>query len=176
LTDPTLRLVATSVTAAMTATLTISGEVRNPKIVLSSVPDLPQDEILSQLLFNTTKARLNPFQVAQIAAALASISGVGPSLGDPLGRVRSALGLDQLSVGSDPSGGPTLQAGRYLARGVRVGATQGTNGESQATVQIDIAKGLKLETTVGTGAASATPVPGGSTNGTGVGLTYQFEY
>jgi len=176
-TNPSLKLVATASNATLTSTLTISGNVRDPKITLSSVPDMPQDEILSQLLFNTAKSRLNPFQVAQIAAALASISGVGPSVGDPLGGVRSALGLDQLSVGSDASGGTALQAGRYLAPGVRVGASQSATGTgTQATVQIDLAKGLKLETTVGSGSASATPGVAGSSNGTGVGLTYQFEY
>jgi len=177
LTNPSLKFVATAGNATLTSTLTISGSVRDPKITLSSVPDMPQDEILSQLLFNTAKSRLNPFQIAQIAAALASISGVGPSVGDPLGGVRSALGLDQLSVGSDASGGTALQAGRYLAPGVRVGASQSATGTgTQATVQIDLTKGLKLETTVGSGSASATPGVAGSSNGTGVGLKYQFEY
>jgi translocation and assembly module TamB len=177
LTNPSLKFVATAGNANLTSTLTISGYVRDPKIALTSVPDMPQDEILSQLLFNTAKTRLNPFQIAQIAAALASISGIGPSGGDPLGGVRSALGLDQLSVGSNASGGAALQAGRYIAPGVRIGASQSATGTgSQATVQIDLAKGLKLETTVGTGSASATPGVGGSSNGTGLGLTYQFEY
>jgi translocation and assembly module TamB len=177
LTNPSLKLIATSGNANLTSTLTISGSVKDPKITLSSVPDMPQDEILSQLLFNTAKSRLNPFQVAQIAAALASLSGVGPSMGDPLGGVRSALGLDQLSVGSNSSGGAALQAGRYVAPGVRIGATQSATGSgTQAMVQIDIAKGLKLETTVGSGSSSATPGASGSSNGTGVGLTYQFEY
>jgi len=178
LTNPPLKLVATSRSAALTSTLTISGDVRSPKIALASVPDLPQDEILSALLFNTAKGRLSPFQVAQIAAALASLSGVGPSIGDPLGGVRSALGLDQLGVGSDAGGGTRLEAGRYLAPGVRVGASQSVSGGgAQATVQIDIAKGLKLETTAGTGSAAA-PAYGGAgvSNGTSVGLTYQFEY
>ncbi len=138
---------------------------------------MPQDEILSQLLFNTAKSRLNPFQIAQIAAALAELSGVGPSVGDPLGGVRSALGLFQLSVGSDASGGTALQAGRYIAPGVRIGASQSATGTgTQATIQVDITKGLKLETTVGTGGTSATPGVAGSSNGTGVGLKYQFEY
>ncbi|HEX3992593.1 MAG TPA: translocation/assembly module TamB domain-containing protein [Acetobacteraceae bacterium] len=175
--NPSLKLVATAGNATLTSTLTISGSVRDPKITLSSVPDMPQDEILSQLLFNTAKSRLNPFQIAQIAAALAELSGVGPSVGDPLGGVRSALGLDQLSVGSDASGGTALQAGRYIAPGVRIGASQSATGTgTQATVQVDITKGLKLETTVGTGGTSATPGVAGSSNGTGVGLKYQFEY
>ena len=68
-----------------------------------------------------------------------------------------------------------LEAGRYLAPGVHVGVKQGaTGGETQATVQIDIAKGLKLETTAGTGSSSASG--GSSGSGASVGVTYQFEY
>ena len=176
ITNPSLKLVATSTSATVTATMTISGDVKHLKITLSSVPDLPQDEILSQLLFNTARSRLSPFQLAEIAAALAQISGVGGGATDPLGGLRSALGLDQLSVGSGAGGAATLQAGRYVARGVRVGASQSaTGGQTAASVQIDLAKGLKLETTVAT-SSSATAATPGTSNGTSVGLTYQFEY
>ena len=59
-----------------------------------------------------------------------------------------------------------MQAGRYVAPGVYVGAKQGTSGaDTQANVQIDITKGLKLETGAGTG-------PGANN----IGLKYQFDY
>ena len=57
-------------------------------------------------------------------------------------------------------------AGRYIGNGIYLGAKQGTTGgQTRATVQIDITKGLKLETELGTG-----------TGGNSVGLLYQFEY
>jgi translocation and assembly module TamB len=165
--DPAINFVANSANSSVTATLTISGYADKPKITLSSTPDLPQDEILSRLLFNQSVASLSPFQLAEIAAALAQISGALPGTGDPLGRVRSGLGLDQLNVGSNSTGAPTLNAGRYVAPGIYVGAIQGLSGSagSQATVQIDITKGLKLQTDVGSG-----------TGANSVGLTYQFNY
>jgi hypothetical protein len=42
-------------------------------------------------------------------------------------------------------------------------------------VQVDIAKGLKLETTAGSGSSSATGATS-SADAASVGLTYQFEY
>jgi len=163
--DPALNFVATSTNGSITATLTITGYASAPKIALSSVPDLPQDEVLAQLLFHTSASNLSPFQLAEIAAALAQISGVGAGI-DPLATARKALGLDQLNVGTSAKGSPTLQAGRYVAPGVYVGAKQGTSGAgTQATVQIDITKGLKLETDAGSGVGANS-----------VGLTYQFEY
>jgi len=136
---------------------------------------LPQDQILAQLLFHQGESTLSPFQVAEIAAGLAQLSGTTSGL-DPLGSLRNTLGLDQLSVGSNAAGNPTLQAGRYLAKGVYLGAQQGTGSNgTQATVQVDLTKRLKLVTTAGTPTASATgATPSGQA--ASIGLTYQFEY
>ena len=173
--DPSIHFVATSATATIAATLTVEGSAKNPKITLSSVPDMPQDEILSQLLFNTSTSKLSPLQLAQIAAALASMSGATSGF-DPLESLRKTFGLDRLSVGSNAAGTPTLEAGSYLAKGVYLGAKQSTTGSgTQATVQVDLAKGLKLETSAGSGDASATGNAGGA-DAASVGLTYQFEY
>ncbi len=173
--DPEINFVATTTNATMTATLTISGDVKNPKITLSSVPELPQDEILAQILFNTSASKLSPLQLAQIAAALASLSGATSGVGDPLDKLRTALGLDRLTIGSDAAGNPSLQAGRYIARGVYVGAIQSASGNgTQATVQVDLAKGLKAVATAGTGTTNATGST--STDAASVGLTYQFQY
>ncbi len=142
--NPSLHFVATSTTSTIVATLTISGSAKDPKITLSSVPDMPQDEILAQLLFNTNTSKLSPLQLAQIAAALASLSGA-TSGADPLDKLRTTFGLDRLSVGSSSSGSPTLEAGRYIARGVYLGARQSASGTgTQATVQVDIARGLQV--------------------------------
>ncbi len=165
--DPTLDFAADSTAGAVTATLNIGGYASAPKVTLSSVPELPQDEVLAYLLFKRSAKDLGPFQLAEIAASLASLTGVGGGVANPLESIRKGLGLDRLSVGSGASGStPTVEAGRYVTSGVYVGAKQGTTGaQTQATVQIDITKGLKVETDVGTGQG-----------GNSVGLTYQFEY
>jgi translocation and assembly module TamB len=166
---PTLDLEATAATSTNgTATLIIGGTAARPAITLTSSPPLPSDEILAQLLFAESANDLTPFQAASLAAALAQLSGVGG--GNPLDSVRNALGLDQLSVSGNGSGPPSLQAGRYVAPGVYVGATQATNGQgTQATVDINLARGLKLQTQTGTSTAT-------SGQSSSVGLTYQFDY
>ena len=172
--DPSLDFEADSVTSNVTAMLLVGGYASAPKITLSSSPTLPQDEVLAQLLFGRSAKDLGPFQYAAIASALADLSGTA-SVGNPLDRVRKGLGLDRLSVGSGAqasrsgsgsSTSATVEAGRYVANGVYVGAKQDTTGAgTQATVEIDIAKGLKAQTAVGTGAG-----------GNSVGLSYQFDY
>jgi translocation and assembly module TamB len=170
---PTLDLEATTTTVSNnTATLVVGGTAADPTITLSSSPPLPSDEVLSQLLFGQSTQNLSPFQAASLAAALASLSGIGGSaVSDPLGGVRNALGLDELSLGGGQNGGaPSLQAGRYVAPGVYVGAQQSTSGSgTEATVQIDLYKGLKLQTQTGTSTT-------GSGQASSVGLTYQFNY
>ncbi len=178
--DPRLDLIATSTNANITATLTVGGFASAPKITLSSIPELPQDEVLAQLLFHQSASTLTPVQLASAAAALAQISGVGGGVFDPLNSVRQGLGLDRLNVGGGQNGtGATVEAGRYVARGVYVGARQSADGNgSQATVQIDLLRGLKLETDVGTGGTASATGAAATTDpyGTSVGLTYQFQY
>ncbi len=165
--DPTLDFVAESTTTSVTATLTIGGYASAPTIKLTSTPPLPQDEVLSYLLFRRSLKEIGPFQIASIAASLAELTGVGGG-GNPLDKIRNGLGLDRLSVGGNSTGsGASVEAGRYVASGVYLGAKQGTSGDAGtgATLQIDITRGLKLETDVGSGKG-----------GNSVGLTYQYEY
>ncbi|MBV8888592.1 MAG: translocation/assembly module TamB domain-containing protein [Alphaproteobacteria bacterium] len=177
LTDPSIDFVAQSTNGAVTATITVTGTASKPKIALTSTPDLPQDEILSQLLFGKGTSSLSPFEIAEIASTLAELTGVTSGVGDPLGGVRKRLGLDRLSVGSSSTGSPSLEAGRYVAQGVYVGAVQGAgSGSSQAKIEVDITKGLKLEGTVGTGSNTTPGATAAQSAGTSLGLKYQFDY
>jgi translocation and assembly module TamB len=175
--DPTLDFEADSYANAVTATLGITGYADAPKIKLSSVPDLPQDEVLAQLLFGESMKQLSAIQIAQIGAALAEITGVTGG-GNPLDSVRKGLGLDRLSVGGGTNGaGATVEAGRYVAKGVYVGARQGAGGAggTQAQVQVDLTKHLKLLSALGTGGSTQGATPQNDP-GSSVGLSYQFEY
>lgn len=166
---PTLDLEATTATTnGGTATLTVGGTASKPTISLSSSPSLPSDEILAQLLFAQSSQSLSPFQAASLAAALAQISGVGGGF-SPLDSARHVLGLDQLSVESSGKGSPSVQAGRYVAPGVYVGASQSTTGQgSKANIEVNLYKGLKLQSATGTDDTGQ--------NSSSIGLSYQFNY
>jgi translocation and assembly module TamB len=176
--DPTLDFVADSTSQSVTATLTVGGYADAPKITLSSVPELPQDEVLAHLLFGESVKDLSTVQIAEIAAALAELSGVTGSGGDPLAAVRKGLGLDRLSVGggTGSSNGATVEAGRYVARGVYVGAKQNTSGGTAAEVQIDLTKRLKLTSQLATGGGSVQGATPDNDPGSTIGLSYGFDY
>lgn len=172
--DPALHLVAST---SGGDTLTVGGTASDPKITLSSPTQLPQDEILAQLLFHTGAGNLSPLQLASVAAGLAELSGGAGPLPNPLDALRGALGLDQLGVGSGASGTPTLRAGRYIGRRLYVGAEQGTGQQStQGTVTYDLTKRLQLRATAGTGQTTSAIGASGQTTGESVGVRYQFQY
>jgi translocation and assembly module TamB len=179
--DPMLDLIATDRSAGVDVTVAINGPASAPKIELSSSPNLPQDEILSHILFQQSTASLSPLQLAQIAQAAVSLTDTGAGF-DPITGLRKSLGLDRLAVGSVTPSGATesaaaVTAGKYVARGIYLGATQAIGGGTQAEVQIDVTKNLKAIGTVDTGiGTSQNQRPSQSEGSTSFGLKYQFEY
>lgn len=182
--DPTLDFTAQTTAADATATLHITGFADAPQFDLSSTPPLPQDEILARLLFGESASQLTVLQVAQIGAALATLGGVGGSGPNPLAKVQKALGLDRLSVGGGSSTGApgtqstgaSVEAGRYVSNRVFVGAKQSTTGFTQAEVDVDLSKHLKLQTRLGNGTATTQGTTPENDPGSTVGFMYQFEY
>jgi translocation and assembly module TamB len=149
--DPVLDFAATTKLPEADVTVTVTGPATKPAIALTSSPALPQDEILARLLFGKASGALSPFEAVQLAQAMAELTGVGGGAG-VLDKVRKSLGLDRLDVGAGEgdSPAPSLSAGRYVTRGVFVGAKQGaTPGSSAATVEIEVTPNIKVETDVG---------------------------
>lgn len=179
--DPSLDFIVETVGNGVTATLNIAGTASKPKVKLTSSPELPQDEILSQLLFQQKLEQLSPVQLAQIAQSLAMLSGLGPGF-DPVGSVRSGLGLDRLTVSSaaGASGAEatnTVEAGKYVMRDVYVGAKQELGGGTKALVQVDLSRHLKLRASVNASSSgSALPSTNAQDKGDTVGLSYEIEY
>ncbi len=176
--DPSLDFTAESFVDADVARLNVGGYASAPKITLSSNPPLPQDQVLALILFQQTSTKLSTTQLASLAAALAELSSGGGG-GGVLNSVRSTLGLDRLSIGSGGANttGASVEAGKYVAKGVYVGARQSTSGSgTQAQVQIDLTRRLKLDTVVGTGGQVTGTTTPENDPGSSVGLKYQFQY
>jgi len=184
--DPTLDFTATSTVQNYTVKLQISGYADAPRFEFSSpsTPGLAPDEIMALLLFGQPAAQLTALQVAQVGAALATLSGVGGSGSNPLARIQKTLGLDRLNVGTNTvqtatggteTQGAAIQAGRYIFKRVYVEGKQTTTGTSQVQVQVDLTKHLKLQTRLGNGTAIQGTTPDNDP-GSSIGLLYQIEY
>lgn len=178
--DPTLDFRADRTAEGIVASLLVSGYASEPKLNFVSAPERPKDEVLSVLLFGSPRASLSPTQLAALGAAVVQIGG--GSAFDPLGAVRSGLGLDELSVGTSTGNKEgkeksTLEAGKYVMKGVYVGAKEGLSGNNtQAEVRVDITKHLKFNTTVGTGGQITGFTTPENDPGSSLGLSYGIDY
>lgn len=147
-----------------TARFLIRGPADNPEITLSSVPEMPQDEIVSRVLFGRGVSRISAIEAVQLAQTMASLSGKG-GLGI-LDTARRVLGVDVLRVeAGEEERGPAVSAGRYLSKDVYVGVSQGTGAKSgEATVEVEIVPNVTIETEVG------------PTSGSRIGARWKLDY
>lgn len=92
----------------------VTGSPLKPVIELTSSPELPEDEILSRLLFGRSSMDLSALEAAQLATTIARLSGNSGGF-DPTGEVQAALGIDRLSIGTSDTGGAEIGVGQYLS-------------------------------------------------------------
>jgi translocation and assembly module TamB len=164
--NPTLNIVASATVDATTATITIGVTAQTPQITFSSTPALPQDEVLSRLLFGSSVAQISPLQAVQLAAALNSLRSSGGGF-NPLGKLRSVAGLDRLNFygANQATGqGPAVGAGKYISSNIYVEVTTDTKGYTATQIEIALTRSLKLLSAVGALGTS------------NVGLKYSHDY
>lgn len=140
--NPYLSLSATTTSESISVTATVEGYADNPSIVLSSTPELPQDEILARFLFKRSVSDLSALQIAQLAEAVTQLAGGGNGNGI-VDRLRASVGLDDLDVNTDAQGNAAVTAGRYVTERVYLGVTAGEGGRSGVSVNLDITDDVK---------------------------------
>ncbi|AVO45993.1 translocation/assembly module TamB domain-containing protein [Phreatobacter cathodiphilus] len=159
---PDLDFVAETRATDITASIGITGRATEPEFTLSSTPSLPQDEVLSRLLFQRAAAGLSPFQAVQLAQAVAVLSGSGGS--DAFEATRRALGVDNLDVTTGASG-PAVGVSRAINERVRLGIRTGAKPENSTVgVDIDLTRRIRIQTELGADGRAA------------VGIGTEIEY
>jgi translocation and assembly module TamB len=124
-----LDLTATRDDPSLTAVIRIEGTAARPKITLTSTPVLPNDEVLSQVLFGSSASQLSPLDAAELASAMTSLAGGGGF--DVVGNLRSFAHLDRLALGGDTPGA-YVSGGKYVTDNVYLEVTGGSQGPSGA--------------------------------------------
>ncbi|MHB8284386.1 MAG: translocation/assembly module TamB domain-containing protein [Caulobacteraceae bacterium] len=146
--DIRLDLSASLQEPTITAVVKVTGTAAHPQIALSSTPVLPQDEVLSQVLFGSSTAQLGPAQAAELASAAASLSRGGGF--DLLGRLRQFAGLDRLALGAGTTG-TGVAGGKYINDNVYVELIGGGREGPAASVEWRVRKNFSVISQVGTG-------------------------
>jgi translocation and assembly module TamB len=146
LTDPDLNILATTTNDGVTFNINITGTGQRPQIAFTSSPALPQDEVLSRLLFGTNPANLSATEALQLASALNSLRGSGGGL-NPLGKLRSATGFDRLRVlGADETTGrgTALAAGKYLTNDIYIEIVTDARGFTATQLTVALTKAISV--------------------------------
>lgn len=150
--DPLLDIRAAAEVQGIDATVHVAGTGLRPEIRFASVPQLPQDELLSRILFGTSITNLSAPEALQLASAVAALQSGSASL-DPINQLRRAVGLDRLRVlPADIATGQktALAAGKYVTRKLFVEVVTDGQGYSATRAEYQVTRWLSLLSTVST--------------------------
>ena len=156
--NPLLDIHAEAAVQGIDASVNVRGTGLKPEITFASSPPLPQDELLSRILFGTSITNLSAPEALQLASAVAALQSGSGSL-DPINALRKAVGLDRLRiVPADVATGQktAIGAGKYITRKLYVEVVTDGAGYSATQVEYQMTRWLSLLSTVSTiGRASA---------------------
>ncbi len=150
--EPEISLTATHRARTFTAEAKAEGPISKPVITLSSSPEMPQDEIVSQILFSKNSTRLSGAEAAQLGIALAQLSGADGGAGNVMDLARETLGIDVLRIETTATSKgeqSSVGAGKYVTDEVYIGVNQGATPESGSVgVDVEVTPNIVLESDV----------------------------
>jgi translocation and assembly module TamB len=150
--DPLLDIHAEAQVQGLDASVLVRGTGLKPEITFASTPPLPQDELLSRILFGTSITNLSAPEALQLASAVAALQSGSGSL-DPINSLRKAVGLDRLRiVPADVATGQktAIAAGKYVTRKLFVEVVTDGQGYSATRVEYQMTRWLSLLSSVST--------------------------
>ena len=128
---PELDFAASMPASGATVGVEIAGPASDPRFTFTSSPDMPQNEILSRILFGTPSGQLSTGQALVLAQTAAQFSGDAS-----FEQLRKSLGLSGVDVSLGGSG-PGLGIQRALNDRVSVGVKAGASS-SQTSIGVDV--------------------------------------
>jgi translocation and assembly module TamB len=145
--DPTLDIDARLTLANYIVDVLVTGVASKPVLKLRSVPELPQTDILSLILFGRTSTGLGQSQQSSLQQQAASMAA-GAAASTIGQSVANSLGLQSAGV-TVGSGG--VGFGKYVTKNTYVSASQNLSGGPQArkaSVQYYIMRWLSIKTSM----------------------------
>lgn len=149
--NPILDIEAEANLTGLNATINVTGTGNQPEIAFNSVPALPEDELLSRILFGASISDLSAPEAVQLAAAVASLNSGGGL--DPINQLRKAVGLDRLRIlpsDTDTGSGTSIAAGKYITRRAYVELITDGKGYSATRLEFQITRWLSILSSIST--------------------------
>lgn len=155
--NPSLAIRAETRIDTVTAGIAVNGTAQRPDISFVSTPTLPQDEILSRILFGANVANLTPMQAVQLGIALNGLRGGSGGL-NPIGKLQNASGVDRIGIvsGDEATGrGTSLAVGQHISNNIYVEVVTDSKGFTATQLEIALSRTLSLLSKTGTNAGSS---------------------
>ncbi|MFN3825742.1 MAG: translocation/assembly module TamB domain-containing protein [Pseudorhodobacter sp.] len=159
---PFLEVTASNESDGITTSIVVEGPANAPEVRFTSSPELPQEEVISRLLFGRGLDKISPLQAAQLASAVATLAGRGGE--GIIGRLRRGFGLDDLDLQTDAEGNATLTAGKYISENVYTEVEVDQQGRSRINLNLDVKPGVTVRGSVG------------ASGQTGIGIFVEKDY
>ncbi|WP_425050196.1 translocation/assembly module TamB domain-containing protein [Psychromarinibacter sp. S121] len=160
--DPYVRLVAATTSGDITVQIVIEGFASNPDLVVTSQPELPEEEVLARLLFERGIEEISALQAVQLALAVRTLAGGGGE--GIVGRLRTNVGLDDLDVTTGADGTAEVTAGKYLSDRLYSDVTVDSSGETEVELNLQITPSVTARGRVT------------SDGDTGIGIYFERDY
>ncbi|MBR4745898.1 MAG: translocation/assembly module TamB, partial [Desulfovibrio sp.] len=163
--DPLLDIQLKNEVADIEAFVNVQGTPDKIDFSLTSNPDMPQEEIISRILFGKSSSELTQFELLQLGATVARMVAFRKTGGGMATMAKNTVGLDVLNVNQAEGGGATLEMGKYLTDKLYVGVEKATGEKAQTSAIIQLELGPRTSATVKTGGSN-----------TSAGLKWKYDY
>lgn len=141
----------------------LNGPAKNFRLTLTSVPNLPQDELLAMILFGRSMSQISPLQAVRLAQAASELTGIGATP-DFLGKIKAGLGLQEVDVSRDEDDNTAVGVGGYFGGKYYIRTERSVSGQDRTKVEIQLTPKISVETEIG------------SDSRQGGGVTWKHDY
>ena len=159
--DPYIRFVAETSTDDVDIEITLEGLASEPQLTIASIPELPQDEVLAQLLFGRDLTSLSALQAVQLADALRTLSGQGTGIAEGL---RAGLGVDDFDIGVSEDGTVEARVGQYITENIYSDVSVNARGETEINLNLSVTDDVTVRGRLG------------SDGDSGIGIFFERDY
>lgn len=139
-----LYVIATLDTNDLLIEAILRGPLKNPSVALRSNPALPQQEIVSHLLFGKGLSEITPYQGNQLSQSISNLM-VANNTPNLLDKVRNSLPIDFGIARSGDGNDVAVHVGSQLTRRVYVSLNRNlTDDSNSAALEAKIVNNVKL--------------------------------
>ncbi|MEO5327767.1 MAG: translocation/assembly module TamB domain-containing protein [Magnetococcus sp. THC-1_WYH] len=144
--NPTMDVEAVTKSHDLEVTANLEGSVTSPRLRFSSVPSMPEDEVLANLLFGRSVDAITPAQAIKLASTVQSLRSGEMGIVEEIGQ---SLGVDQLDFNGDSMQTGTINAGKHLSDKMYLEVQKGMKADSdRINLEYDLTPEISLQTGV----------------------------